>query len=424
VYRKIIEKSRSFCSLFFGQKRIDTVLLFASVAAAICIAVIQVSAGTIGTARQTELLVSARCETLLGAENAAELIRAFEKQNPDLRIRIASENTGKGSSPDVLFFDEGEYGALLNDGTLSPHKFFVSAESQSSQFAIPLISYMNLLFYNIDLLDAAGFDRPPKTRNEFLVCAKAVSAAGKTASDTQKAVCGSALALNASDTIALQRDVFSWIWAAGGDFGSVEKPQFNTKTIIDTLAFLGRLYSEGALADNSFNKTGADRIEEFSNGKIALLIASTKEISEFQKKLGNSFGVTVIPGMDSPEKARTSLDSVYAGISAESGRQNEAEIFLAFLDEKKSSLAEVMPGALSNHYDGGDQLYEKVRDIGEAAEITSGFWGSPLRSEYERIVREEIQLFLEKNRPPVDTAIQIQKRWDSLKAMPSSQDPE
>jgi multiple sugar transport system substrate-binding protein len=405
VYRKIIEKSRSPGLSFFGLKRIDSALFFAAAAAALCIIIIKLSIGISSAAGRTELLASSRCEALLGRETAEALIREFEEQNPDLRIRLAGENAGDKNSavPDVLFFEEGEYSALVKAGALVSLNSYISTENRSEQFAIPLVSYRDLLFYNIDLLKAAGFDRPPKTRNEFLACAKAVSALG-----ADNSVYGAALSLSADDPLALQRDVFSWVWAAGGDFGPADKPHFNSKTITDTLVFLGRLYSEGALAGGSFDTTSAERLAEFANGKIGLLIASAKEIPGLQKKMGDSFGVTMIPGTDSPAKSRAVLSSVYAGISAASAHRDEAWTFLVFLAEKSPVLAAKMPGAVEG------PLYEKVRDISEAAETTPGFSGNPQRDEYERIVREELRAFLEQNQSPVDTTARIQKRRDLI----------
>jgi multiple sugar transport system substrate-binding protein len=389
---------------------LDQALFLAAAAAVLCVVLTRLITGISVVADRTELLASARCEALLGGETAAALIREFEADNPGIHIRLAEENPKeKNHAPDLLFFDEGEYGALVKEGALSPLNSYILTESRSEQFAIPLVSYMDVLFYNIDLLKAAGFDRPPKTRSEFLACAKAVSAMG-----ADNSAYGAALSLDAGDPLAVQRDVFSWVWAAGGDFNAADKPQFNSRTVTDTLAFLGRLYSEGALAGGSFDTTGVERLEAFASGKIGLLIASAKEIPALQKKMGNALGVTVIPGTDSPAKSRAALSSAYAGISAASARRDEAWTFLLFLAGKGPELSAKMPGAVSEHYEGGDLLYAKLMDIFEAVEITPGFSGGPKRSEYERVVREELRAFLEQNRTPADTAAEIQKRWDMI----------
>jgi multiple sugar transport system substrate-binding protein len=290
---------------------------------------------------------------------------------------------------------------------------YIRTENGVDLRAIPLVSFMDMLFYNIELLKDAGFDRPPKTRDEFLAFAKAVSQAGISGAGPY----GAALGLSPGDPQALRRDVFSWIWAAGGEPGSLEQdtaPVFGSRIAADILVFLAQLNKDESLAPGSFEKTGAERLDEFAAGKIALIIASVKDIPLLRKKMGDTaFGATAIPGPALPGKTGLALSSIYAGISAASVHPDESWNFLLFLAEKSPAFSakfKAVPGsfpgifpdpnntAAAEDYISNDPLYSKARDIFESAELVQGYAGQFHNEEFERRAREELRPFLRQSR--------------------------
>lgn len=444
MYRKINGKSRGW-----DAKRIDIFLFLA--ATVLCLTFIGTNLFIKNAAAQrAELILSRQCEDLFGGDVVGALIEEFEERHPELRLRLesadADDSGGQSPMPDIVFFDEGRFkvsqAALIplnpylavetGDETGAPVEAAAGVETAAEQRAILLVSFMDLFFYNIEILAAAGFDRPPKTRDEFLACAKAVSglraASGEAGSGfTGSGVYGAALGLSEDDPLALRRDVFSWIWAAGGDLNPPDRdgrPYFAGRTVIDVIAFLEQLNREGTFAPGTFVRTGADRIEEFAEGKIAMMIASSREIPFLRKRMNPSaFGVTIIPGSSAAAKNSIALSGIYAGISAGCPRPDEAWTFLAFLAEKSPALAAGLeavpgslpefPGAFSGDYIKEDPLYSKALDIFEASEIVQGFSGQSVE-ELEHVVREELRLFFERDQSPADTAAAIQRRWDSL----------
>ena len=426
MYRKILEKSRSF-----DIKRIDHFLFLAAlILIAGLIAGNFISRLTAGAGR-TDLFLSVGRVNLFGGEfsdagtrqeqedSLNQLIREFEEQNPELRIRPEDS-----SPPDLLIFDEGEFGGLVRDGALGSLNSYMHTESGAEQRAVPLVSFMDLLFYNVDLLRAAGFDRPPKTKAEFLACANAVSAAGN-------GVYGAALGLSPEDPNATRRDIFSWVWAAGGGFWPAESPLgspvFGGRIISGVIAFLDQLNSEGGLAPGTLEKTGGQRLTEFAAGKTAMIIASSRDIPFLRKEMGGAFGVTAVPGSPEPGRNALGLSGIYAGISAGSDHPDEAWAFLVFLAEKSPALASglrAIPGALPGPFSGAegfsggyvteDPLYTKAWDIFEGSDIAWTFSGRPRADEFEGCVREEITALFEKRRAAAATVTAIQQRWDSL----------
>jgi len=388
----------------------------------ICIAVFIITAIIIGLSskskiaeKMTEIFLSPRCEEIFGESITASLLNEYAKRNPGLRIQLSLGSVS--SQSDIMVFDEGDYYKLINENALTSLRPYQHSEN-SRQFAIPLVTFIDLLFYNADILREAGFDRPPKTRDEFLAYAKTVS-------KSNAAISGAALALGADDYQAVRRDIFSWIWAAGGNFWRTdnepnEKPQINAKSIIGDISFLGKLYVENAIAPDSFTATGRQRLEEFADGKIAMITASSAVIPYLRSKMtDNAFGLTTIPGTTG--KYSAGLSGVYAGISADCQYPDEAWNFLLLLAEKSPMLCaqlEAVPGALSDFSAGkyikDNPLYAKAWNIFESAEIANGFSGMKYGLEYETIVREELQNYFISGRSAEATAAEIQKRWDAI----------
>jgi len=381
-----------------------------------------------------DIYISTRCEEFFGGRTIEILVQEFEKQNPNLRIKLMSFSGEKGRMPDILFFDESEFNSLAADGTLLPLESFSEAENGVKKQAIPLVSFMDLLFFNIELLQAAGFDRPPKTRDEFLACAKTISAADK---GILADVAGVAMALNEQ---SLSRDIFSWIWAAGGNFWPNEDsaPVINTRQMINDFNFLSRLYSEGvlsqksssvpqnqALSPNSFEMTGEQALEDFAQGKVAMIIASTRDIPVLREEMGDdAFGITTIPGAGTAGKYNIILTGIFAGISKNCVYPAAAQVFLDFLAAQSPILCaqlEAVPGYVpellstdDKNYIREDPFYVKAWDIFESSVVVKGFLGIPCAQEYENAVREEIQLFFEGTSTVQQTVTAIQRRWDGI----------
>jgi len=423
-------------SIYIGE-RIDIFLILAMVVLIITPLIINLSFKKNTETKQVNLFLSSRCEELFGREITKMLLQEFEEKNPDLRVQLLdiravppaetdNSRTGKKGSQteekpkeiDIFLFDDEDFSALVAADDLMELNSFTNYESGNRQLAVPLVSFMDLLFYNIEILSAAGFDRPPKTREEFTAYAKTVS------KGELPGVFGTALSLSPRDHNSLLRDIFSWIWAAGGNFWTEEGgPTINTRAIINDISFLGSLYREEALAPGIFNKTGADRIEEFAQGRTAMIIASTRNIPHLREKMGDgAFGITTIPVPDASGKYSIGLSAIYAGINADSAHPDEAWSFLEFLVGKIPLFCtelKAVPGAVSELIPGDyvkEDLvfYSKAWDIFESSRVLHGFSGQPDAEKYETAFLEELRIFFETERTAQATVTAIQNRWDEI----------
>jgi multiple sugar transport system substrate-binding protein len=405
-YRKIIQKSRAFFSGVRLSGKWINIILFAVLIVAIALFVISRLTGKSVISRHIDISISPRFESLFGKDLADALLKDFEQQRPDLRITKASEGAA------ILFFDDSEFGRLRRGSkllSLNPYIAVntkdgeVAAEQdvpvQDTQWALPLMSFMDLLFYNIDILQAANFDRPPKTRAEFLTVARTIARTH----EEQDAVYGFALDL----TQEARRNIYPWVWAAGGEIYTrvAAEPPILSRTAVDTIAFFAQLHREELLSpgwDNGGlepqpNPQGEGfPLEEFAQGKVAMITGSARDIAFLQGRNIN-FGITSIPGT-TQGKNRLGLSKIYAGISADCVLPNEAWAFLSFIAGKSQVLAEALtaiPGSIPADFPGEyilkDPLYSKAWDIFEAAEIVDYRSDDPAEEETERLVIEKLR---------------------------------
>jgi len=393
-------------------KRIDIFLIILIFIMIISPIIINLALKADSKIKQTNLFLSSRCEELFGKEITELLLQEFNDQNPDIYIRLLDASVNEEaavksaeekkslffwrnkiapppSSPDIFVFDDDDFNALAAANMLLPDS------------AVPLVSFMDMLFYNIKILTDAGFDHPPKTRDEFLTSVRAVSRGNFPGI--------SAFSLNP----ALPGDFFPWIWAAGGNFWSEGKtPTFNTRAMTNDIIFFGSLNRELSSVFSA-----EQSIEEFAQGRIAMMVASTRIIPYLLERMGSSaFGITTIPDPVTGGKYNICISSIYTGIYSGSPHPEEAWRFLEFLAEKNAVLCaelNAVPGSITNFIPGdyvkNNPFYSKAWDIFEASQIVQGFSGDG--GHYEAIIMEEINNFLTNRRTAPQTVAAIQRRW-------------
>jgi len=374
--KKIIKKLKAFCAEHLNVKRTDIFLIIA-VIAVLAYILVNRSRETVREPDRINISISSQCGELFGRDTIDALIQEFEEQYPNLRIQETTEEA------DVVFFDDKASGGL----TQSP--------------AVALVSFMDFFIYNIDILQAVNLDRPPKTRAEFLSAARAVEG-----SETVSAA-AFALGLSPADPLALRRDFYPWIWASGVDINAIDlsgdAPAL-PRTVLDIVAFLSQLNREELLAPGTFEKTGTQRLQEFAEGKIAMMTISARDIAFVRNNAsGITFGITALPAQ-AQGKNRLGLSYIYAGINNDSAVLDEAKTFASFLAKKSNALAEAIgavpgsyPAVFAGEYIAKDPLYAKAWEIFEAAEIVEYKSGQPAEEKFNRLVREKLVEAFEEN---------------------------
>jgi multiple sugar transport system substrate-binding protein len=365
------------------------------------------------------------------------LAEAFRKQNPDVFIefrdysyaamqdmllvplpeQITDKKQKDFASSDIFVFDPRWLSEMIRNDTLEPLSDYIqeAEDEPADTWAVPLTASIDILFYNIDVLKAVGFERPPKNWTEFEKYAKVLSSPGRY-----------------GWTFSLVSDgypeIYPWIWAAGA--AMLEKtgngtnpaeviPAFNNPAVVETLDFINSLKNAGVIAPNVSAKTKAQKINEFTSGKAGMMIASIEDIEAVRRKMGDtSFGVTTVPHPDDFAGSRPifGVRNAYAGIRKDSKRKEEAWAFISYLAGQSPLLANAihaLPGNGNTPVSSkDDSLYKKVYDMYESSEQVREFIGVPDVRALDAVVRDALDALFENGQIPDETARTIQGRWE------------
>jgi len=372
----------------------------------------------------TTLVFASWWEDSLEEQTLSKLAAEFEKQTPGVTVKLektgwekirellersASEQTQKNgrneqeqSVPDVFSIDPHAIGEMERRSYLAA----LENKDPLSGNALPIISFINLLFYNVDLLQAAGFDRPPKNRTEFLSYVQRLKETGAS---------GAGLALGDPRNAGTQ--LLSWIWPAAGNPESAEI-NFNSKEVIETLNFLNQLMQN--LYGNPFELSEPELLDAFGQGKVGMMIGSAAYVKKLKTaNINLNFDITTIPDPESyAKKPVFPLTVWYVGINSNSAYQEAARKFIAFLRERTENIAAAayaVPGngIRSRELSKNDPYYAKAFDIYEAGEAIRELY-IPNISDFYGIVHREAELLFLGNKTPEQCAEAIQQGWERL----------
>ena len=346
----------------------------------------------------------------LGEETLAELKNEFENLHEGITINF--DNTSYEESRRKLYFlkeenfdEENNETAwdifaldtlwvpeLIQRGVLEPRLSMPDA---------PLVSFINLLYYNIELLLEAGFSAPPRNRTEFMAQARAVTNAGGNRRG---------LVMDLRGSRSLYDEVFPWIWASGAVLFPSPATAVNTRQITDSLAFLLSLQEEGLI---SFTEDGSVRrkLDDFISGNTAFMIASDGDIAYVRGMMGNdAFSVTAVPVPDN-YSGRTfySTRNWSLAVNPVSPNIEAALLFIDFLNEKSGFLSErgnAYFGSLLPR-PGNDPHFSRVWDIAIGAVPASEFSQLPW-TPLEEIFREELFNLFDGEASPASMAAALQ----------------
>ncbi|MDR0585847.1 MAG: ABC transporter substrate-binding protein [Treponema sp.] len=366
-----------------------------------------------------------------------KLVKDFEEEHPGIKVQLEKKSRqeikavlsgaeeqvrGKKRRSADIFSVEGGWtddpgcGLAALDEELfrkkSPYSPWDSlppgSPGETENRALPVISFINPLFYNIELLRDAGFDRPPKNQTEFLSYVQAIT-------KPEQGIYGAVLALGEENSFGISRHILSWIWSAGIQDGDTF--DFGSKQVAESLAFLNQL--KPYLYPDFFGTDEEARLDIFIEGKAGMMIGSVSDVKKLREQMKQDFSITTIPGpalyVGKPVFA---LSSWYAGIGAESEKQEEAAEFIVFLLEHASQLAAgafAIPGNGSRNPEliNADPYYSKAYDMYDAGEMVRELYGTGRTRKLNAVIYEELKRMFE-GRSPEDTAAAIQNRWENI----------
>jgi multiple sugar transport system substrate-binding protein len=341
--------------------------------------------GNILPPKRTSIVFAQWWESSMEKGSLDGIIADFEKEHPLVKVRLHNadwENIrdglldGEQEPPDIIAVDTGRLTEVVALGLLDvlmPDAFpptasggeslAASANTDGNRYYLRLVSFIHPLFYNIDVLSAAGFLRPPRTREEFLDYAKKTT-------NPEKGVYGTAFSRSA------WTDIFPWIWADGA---TIDKINWTGRPVIDTLSFLSALNKEKLAYPFSLSKREDELLDAFLAGNIAMFIASQAAVAEIRAKNPSlSFGVTTIPQTAQPDRRNIFPITEWAlAISAKSAHKEEALSLLRYLAGRENDLAAAAHGLAGYHYaysaagTDEDPIDQKLRALYEASDTAA-----------------------------------------------------
>jgi len=211
---------------------------------------------------------------------------------PDTYLTKVLEQAGSGGAPNILMLDNPDLAELASTGDLVPLSSVCSintanidsAELQEATYngklyALPLIQASIELFYNKQMLSAAGVT-PPQTWSELITDAKKLT----NNQHTGIAFAGQPTNGNA----AWQFEPF--LWSNGGSLTNL-----GATPAVQALTLWTDLVKDGSASKDTTNWDQTTIASEFASGKVAMMINGPWEIPTLNTVSGLQYGTSGIP---------------------------------------------------------------------------------------------------------------------------------
>lgn len=365
-----------------------------------------------------------------------EIMDDFEEQNPGIKVELISgpyANTrdqivtgaATGTLSDVVGLDGAWVNDLAKQGAIAPmDELMESNDFDASQVAaiikldnksymFPVASFVYPIFVNLDLFEEAGISELPETREDFMKAAEKLT-------NPSKNQYGWVLPLSLQSPNGIQNDVMSWVWASGGSMLKNGKPNLTNSEVIDALEFIKSMYDDGLISPGSFAKQEQDKVEEFVNGRIGMMVDTLAHINMIRERNPDlNFTISDFPAVKGYSGKKGLPYAAWGiGISENSEHKEEAWKLVSYLmssevNSKLVSIANAFPGNVNATPDfvTTDELFGKGFEIFQAGYLENEFVGLPVAEELMRMFDEEIQLMLDGKQSAEEAAAKAQEKW-------------
>ncbi len=366
------------------------------------------------------------------------LIDKFEEQNPGIKVDLVSgpyastkeqlfAGAASGTMPDVVgldgawvndFASQGviaDLSALMKDSGYDDSELASQIQVDGSTYMIPVVNFVYPMFTNDALLSQAGVAAPPSTRTEFADAAAKVSALGGDVS-------GWVLPLSLEAPNGIQNDVMSWVWASGGSMLDKGKPDLTNDDVTSAVEFVGDLWDAGVIASGSFTMKEQDKVEEFTNGRVGMMIDSLAHINLIRESNPDlKFSISAIPAEDGYTGERgIPYASWGIGVAENSEHKDAAFKLVSFLmsedvNSELSTMAKAFPGNTKSVPDfvNDDELFKTAFDIYQAGYPANEFTGLPVAEDLMRQFGQQLQSALDGQQSIPDALKAAQKSWEA-----------
>ena len=332
------------------------------------------------------------------------LMDECEAQNPGIKVELLSgpypetktqlvAGAAAGTMPDIVGLDGSWVNDFVKQGALASLTDLMKAASyddselaaqiklDGNTYMIPVVNFVYPLFVNLDLLAKAGITTPPSTRTEFAEAAQKLT-------DSANNTYGWILPLDMEVANGAKNDVMAWVWASGGSMMKDGKPNLvGNEDVKSALEWIKGMYDAGVIAPGSFTAKEQDKVTEFSNNRVGMMIDTLAHINMLHTNAPDlKFAVSALPAKDDyTGKRGMPYASWGIGVAANSQHQAEAWKIVQCLmskdsNSKLSSMANAFPGNVNSepNFVKTDQLFADAFEIYKAGYVADEFTGPPL----------------------------------------------
>ena len=364
------------------------------------------------------------------------LMDKFEEQNPGIKVELLSgpysstkeqivAGAATGTMSDVVgldgawvndFVKQGaitDLSKLMTDAGYDASALAAQIQINGATYMIPVVNFVYPLFINEDILKSAGVESAPSTRSEFAAAAKAMT-------NPEANVYGWVLPLSLEVPNGIQNDVMSWVWASGKSMLKDGKPDVTNSDVKSAVEFIKGLYDAGVIAPGAFTMKEQDKVEEFTNGRVGMMIDSLAHINTIRERNPElKFSLAAVPAEDGYDGKR-GLPYASWGIGIAENSQHKAEAWklVEFLmseevNSELSTIANAFPGNVNSVPDfvKTDELFGSAFEIYQKGYPANEFVGLPVAEDLMRAFDEQFQLMLEGDQTVDEMLQKVQEAW-------------
>ena len=375
-------------------------------------------------------------EPELGDGEFRGLMDQFEQENPGIKVDLVSgpyastkeqlfAGAASGTMPDVVGLDgawvsdfakqgvSGDLTQLMSEAGYDDSQLASQIKVDDSTYMIPVVNFVYPMFTNDGLLAQAGVSAPPSTRTEFADAAKKITALGGDVS-------GWVLPLSLEAPNGVQNDVMSWVWASGGSMLKDGQPDLTNSDVSSATDFIQQMWDDKVIAPGSFTMKEQDKVEEFTNGRVGMMIDSLAHINLIRENNPDlKFSISAIPAEDGFTGERgIPYASWGIGVAENSQHKDAAAKLVSFLmskdtNSKLSTMAKAFPGNTGSEPDfvNDDELFKTAFEIYKAGYPANEFTGLPVAEDLMRQLGEQLQSALDGQQSIPDALKKAQESW-------------
>ncbi|OUM43774.1 sugar ABC transporter substrate-binding protein [Arthrobacter agilis] len=365
------------------------------------------------------------------------LIDTFEEENPGITVDLVSgpyastkeqlfAGAASGTMPDVVgldgawvsdFAEQGviaDLTPLLEEAGFDDSQLVSQVKVDDSTYMVPVVNFVYPMFTNDELLAEAGVDAPPETRSEFADAAKSIS-------DLDGDAAGWVLPLSLEAPNGVQNDVMSWAWASGGTMLDDGQPDLTNDDVTSAVEFIGGMWDDDVIAPGSFTMKEQDKVEEFTNGRVGMMIDSLAHINLIRESNPDlAFSISAVPAADDYTGERgIPYASWGIGISENSENKDAAAKLVSFLmseetNSELSTMANAFPGNTESvpAFVEDDDLFKDAFDIYQAGYPANEFVGLPVAEELMRQLGAQLQSAFDGQQSLSEALEKAQTEWE------------